>query len=380
MKDTLPETTSFINLNKPFGDLAQRYLLAMLAREQKKARDLVFEVIDHNGSIKEIYLNVFKPVMYEIGRLWQTGKISVGQEHYCTNAIQVTMSMLYPRLFNGTSCGKRMLAACAQGELHEMGLRMVTDFFEMDGWNTDYLGANTPSDSIVRAIEEKSVDVLAISVTMYFNLEKAQEIINAVHRATGATKIKILLGGYPFKIDDQLWQKLGADGCADNAQEAIALAEKLTSKQTLTITQNSARSQVHCPVSQDTLTKFNSQLLSVEQEVLEQCLSLDNPQGTMGPGAEAMIRNGLGFISKMFQSSMMYGSEKIVEDELAWCKTFLPENGVSMIMILNTLERYFEALKSRLPLVTFEEVRPYLTAVIDRQRIIVKDIRKTNAR
>ena len=226
----MPEPVSFLNIESPHGDLAIRYLHAMLSREQKQGRDLILDAVERGHSVKEIYLNVFQPVMYEVGRLWQTGKISVGQEHYCTNATQVTMSMLYPILFKNPVNGKRLLATCVQGELHELGLRMVADFFTMDGWNTDYLGANTPYDSIVREIEEKSTDVLAIGITMFYHLEKTRKMIEAVRRVTDAGKIKILLGGYTIKIDETLWRTLGADGTAENAQKAIALANKFIAK------------------------------------------------------------------------------------------------------------------------------------------------------
>lgn len=159
--------------------------------------------------------------------MWQKGELSVGMEHFCTNCTQVIMAMLYPQLFKGSYCEKRLLAACVHGELHELGLRMLSDFFEMDGWDTDYLGANTPLESIVRAIEEKPVDVLAISATMYYHLENAQKIISAVRQASDA---KILLGGYSFRIDDSLWKTLGADGTANNALDAIKLAKQLTGK------------------------------------------------------------------------------------------------------------------------------------------------------
>ncbi len=212
----------------PLEELAKGYLQAVLAREQRQARALIMDAVDRGASIHDIYLKVFQPVMCEIGEMWQRGTISVGLEHYCTNATQVTMSILYPRMFNGTRNGKRMLAACVEGELHELGLRMVADFFEMGGWNTDYLGANTPHDSIVSAIKEKSADVLAIGVTMHFHLEKAQRMIEAVRRAPGACNIKILVGGYAFNVNDALWQTLGADGSAANAREALVLAERLT--------------------------------------------------------------------------------------------------------------------------------------------------------
>jgi signal transduction histidine kinase len=40
------------------------------------------------------------------------------------------------------------------------GARMVADFFELDGWDTYFLGANTPTDSILRAVEERRADIL----------------------------------------------------------------------------------------------------------------------------------------------------------------------------------------------------------------------------
>ena len=322
------------------------------------------DALDQGVSIRDVYLNVFQPVMYEIGRLWQTGEVSVGQEHYCTNATQVTISMLYPRLFSGVSRGKRMLAACVQGELHELGLRMVSDFFEMEGWNTEYLGANTPQDSVVQAVEEKTADVLAIGVTMHFHLEKAQKMIEAVRRANCAGKVKILLGGYPFRVDAALWQTLGADGCADNAHEAIVLAQKLATEETAPPSENGAPANPLKPVSSDSLAIFDAQLASVEDEVLRQCLSEDNPQRAMGPEAESMVRNGLGFMSKMLRSTMAYGADKIIADELAWSKTALPGRGVSMPMLLRNFERYDVALKNRLPSAAYEEVRPYLASMI----------------
>jgi hypothetical protein len=106
------------------------------------------------------------------------------------------------------------------------------------------------------------------------------------------------------------------------------------------------------------------------------CLSEDNPQRTMGAEVGSMVRKGLGFVSKMLRSTMTYGIEKIVQDELAWGKTTLPGHGVSMTMVLNNFERYNTAFKNRLSLEAYEEVQPYIESMINRQNIIVKD---TNA-
>lgn len=81
----------------------------------------------------------------------------------------------------------------------------------------------------------------------------------------------------------------------------------------------------------------------------------------------------------MLRSTMTYGIEKIVEDELTWCKTCLPGYGVSMTMILNNFERYDVAFKNKLPLVAYEEIQPYLASMINRQSIGVKDTHANKA-
>lgn len=217
----------FILRDAPLGKLAENYLEAMLACERNRAGDLVMEAVERGTSIRDIYLHVFQPVQYEIGWLWQTGLISVGHEHYCTNSTQLIMSMLYPKLFSGKRSGKRMLAACVQGELHELGLRMLTDFFEMDGWDTQFLGANTPVEGVVRILEEWRADMLAVGVTMHYHLDEAQKLIGAVRGSPRGRDTLVLVGGYTCLVVDNLWQKLGADGTAPDARHAIELASKL---------------------------------------------------------------------------------------------------------------------------------------------------------
>ena len=67
--------------------------------------------------------------------------LSVAQEHYCTAATQLVMSQLYPRIFSTERRGRTLVAARVADDLHEIGLRMVADFFEMEGWDTFYVGA-----------------------------------------------------------------------------------------------------------------------------------------------------------------------------------------------------------------------------------------------
>ncbi len=218
---------TFIHDAEPLSPLAHQYLEALRRGQRQLASQLVLDAVAANTSVKDIYLHVFQPAQYEIGRLWQTNEISVAQEHYCTAATQLIMSQLYPHIFATSKNGRTLVATCVAGDLHEIGVRMVADFFEMEGWNTFYLGANTPHASVIAMIVEKGADVLAVSATISYHVDAVRDLIRAVRAEPACGDVRILAGGYPFNREPALWEKVGADGSAADAQKAIALAAQM---------------------------------------------------------------------------------------------------------------------------------------------------------
>lgn len=218
---------SFLTIDNPQSQLSQQYLEALLQADRKQATQLIMDAIDNGVAIQDVYLNVFQRSQYELGRLWQTNQISMAQEHYCTAATQMVMSMLYPRIFQTKRNGRSLVSACVSTELHELGARMVADFFEMEGWDTYYLGANIPAEGIIDAIELRQADILAISTTMISNIPATEELLQEIRASEAGKTVKILVGGYPFNISPDLWKKIGADACASNALDAVTKASAL---------------------------------------------------------------------------------------------------------------------------------------------------------
>ena len=222
-----PEQESFIEADNPLSDLARAFINALLNADRHSASEMILQAARQGMPIKDIYLNVFQRSQWEIGYLWQTNQIGIAQEHYCTAATQMIMSQLYPYIFAGEKKGLRMAVVCVGGELHEIGARMVADFFEMDGWDTYFLGANTTTDSILQTLVEYQVDLLAISVTMTYHIGKVTDLIQQIRQNGLDQHTKVFVGGYPFNISPNLWQVVGADGTARDAQAAVAAAERL---------------------------------------------------------------------------------------------------------------------------------------------------------
>ncbi len=214
--------------DEPFADLAEGYLDALLRGRRDEASRLILAAIENRmAGVRDIYLHVFQKTQHEIGRLWQVNRISVAQEHYCTAATQMIMSQLYPYIFSPDRRDRTLVAASVSGDLHEIGVRIVADFFEMDGWDTFYLGANTPASSLLETVRERRADLLLLSATMTYHLRFVREIIEKMRADERTARVKVMVGGYPFNVAPDLWREFGVDGFATDADAAVGEANRL---------------------------------------------------------------------------------------------------------------------------------------------------------
>ena len=213
--------------DNPLADLCERYLTALLDGDRSAASHMISLAINNGTSVAGVYRHVFQQSQEELGRLWQSNKISVAQEHYCTAATQFIMTQLYPNVFSTKRCGRSVIAVCVSHGLHELGIRMVSDWFELNGWDSFYVGANTPKASIVKLLQDRRPHLLAVSATMTFHLPQVIELIAEVRREPDCATIPILVGGRVFNTFPELAQLTGADGTATDGEQAVQRARQL---------------------------------------------------------------------------------------------------------------------------------------------------------
>lgn len=230
LKESVGENVSYINDSNPLKEEADIYLAYLLQGQRQEATLMITDLIQKSVPIKDIYQFIFQISQYEVGRLWQCNKITVAHEHYCTAATQQIMSGLYQHIFSIKRKGKILVACSISGELHELGIRMVTDFFEMDGWDTYYLGANMPANQLQDALKEYKADMLALSVSLPIHVSKASSLIKKIRNNVDLTNLKIMVGGYPFLTNPDLWKIVAADAYAQNANQAVIRANELVNQ------------------------------------------------------------------------------------------------------------------------------------------------------
>lgn len=199
---------------------SRRYLAALLEGDAAAAAAVARE---HSGpeALEGFYVSVLQPAMYAVGEGWEAGRISVAQEHLASAITTRVIAGLasqqkVPRPWRG-----RVVVTASPNEFHELGAWMISDLLELDGWAVSYLGANTPLEELVQLTRDRRPALVALSVTMPFNLERVRATITRVKGALAPSGVPFLVGGRVFNQQPGLWRDVGADAWAADAGAAV---------------------------------------------------------------------------------------------------------------------------------------------------------------
>ena len=221
------ETPSFLEVDGEHVHLARQFLLAVLETREQDAVRLILEAFDGGASIFQLYEHVLHRVQKEVGRMWQMAEVTIAEEHFCTGIVTELMTLMRSRTETVEANDRRVITATVSNETHALGIVLVSQAFEANGWTVISLGVNTPATAIVEAVRDFGCDVIALSANMALYIRQTADLVASLRAHSATASIPIIVGGQPFNVVDDLWQVVGADGSASNAMECPAVAERL---------------------------------------------------------------------------------------------------------------------------------------------------------
>jgi methanogenic corrinoid protein MtbC1 len=207
-----------------YPEIKQQYLQHLLNRDIRSAQKCLDEALKKLPFF-QVYTDFIQNVMYQVGELWQLNKITVAQEHYCTAATQMIMAQLYPVLFDRPQNGKRVVVSCVGNELHEMGARMLSDLFTYEGWDSIFLGAAVPKESLLQTLQSEQPLLCVLVVSMVQSIPLCVDTVAYLKK--NLPQLPVAVGGYAFKIMEDGNRVVKADIFTTEAGELLAQAGKL---------------------------------------------------------------------------------------------------------------------------------------------------------
>jgi methanogenic corrinoid protein MtbC1 len=206
----------------PLSVTADVFLQAITTAQRHAAVQIAREALAGGLSLRDLYVDVFQPALYEVGRRWEANRLTVAQEHIATAITQYVMAQVYEAPDDRAISRGPIVLTGVEGELHNVGAVMVGDLLETSGWRVRFLGTNLPAASILGVIRETTPSHVGISATMLYNVPAVRQLIEAI-RTEFRQRLRIIVGGAAFRTAPELWRQIDADGFGADLRSAQAV-------------------------------------------------------------------------------------------------------------------------------------------------------------
>ena len=171
------ENVHNLTINKTADDWSIGLLkLAMINFDQRLFTKTFNELLDQ-FSFREVFKNVFIPLMNELGVLWQTNSISPSHEHFITSLVKQKIHSMCEelQLQETRRNDRRFVLYLPDNEIHELGLLYLQYEVLNSGFQCVFLGQSVPIESLKNLVDIGE----PITFLSYFTIEPIQEKIDA---------------------------------------------------------------------------------------------------------------------------------------------------------------------------------------------------------
>jgi len=102
-------------------------------------------------SFREVFKEIFIPLLNELGLLWQTDTISPAHEHFITSLIKQKILINTEKLqhLKPTKTDKVFVVYLPENEIHEIGLLYLNYEIILRGYKSIYLGQTIPMENLM---------------------------------------------------------------------------------------------------------------------------------------------------------------------------------------------------------------------------------------
>lgn len=166
--------------------------------------------------VVDLYEKIIAPAIQNITCKLNEKSMCIWQEHVRSSIVKSVIENCY--IYVAEEANKnsdlekkeKVVVLCPEGEYHDIGARMISDFFVILGYDAIFVGSDTPKSDFLAAINHIKPKYAVISVTNYYNLVAAKKAIENIKNTT-TEEVKIIVGGNAFKSNRGTYIKIGAD-------------------------------------------------------------------------------------------------------------------------------------------------------------------------
>lgn len=165
---------------------------------------LAFDALSSGAfDVPTLYDGVLRKSMENLTDVESDPTHKIWKEHIKSSIVRTIIEMAFPFVVKAKAVPTKGRAAvvCPDGEEHELGARMISDYLTLMGYETFFVGKSTPKKEFVDLIESLKLDVVALSVTNYYNFSVTLRTVELIREHF--PNLTLIAGGRGFDHNPQ---------------------------------------------------------------------------------------------------------------------------------------------------------------------------------
>jgi dimethylamine corrinoid protein len=213
-------------MDKNEKELFQRLSDAVVDMDEDEAVAVANEVVERGVDAYRAIEKGLSAGMERAGELFDEEEYFIPELLMCSDAMYAGMDVLKPHLrSDGVAEKHKVVIGVVEGDTHDIGKNLVKIMLETSGFDVTDLGRDIPPARFVEAAKEIGANIIALSTLMTTTMEGMGAVVRQLSEEGIRDRFKVIVGGGP--ISQGFADRIGADGYAVNAADAIRLARSL---------------------------------------------------------------------------------------------------------------------------------------------------------
>lgn len=208
-----------MNVLTPYINEFERALLSL---DRQAVEKIIQKATDVESPIK-VASELVTSALQRIGDGWENGKVALSQVYLSGIMCEEIIDQILPHASPSRKDQPKMAIAVFE-DYHVLGKRIIYSTLRASGYELMDLGSGQTVENLVKIIKEEDIKILLLSVLMLPSALK----IKKLKEQLGDNKVKIIVGGAPFRFDSQLVNEVGADAMGKDSAEALQILKRLT--------------------------------------------------------------------------------------------------------------------------------------------------------
>jgi len=163
-----------------------------------------------------------------VGEKFESGELYLPHLIMGADAMEAAMKVLERSMskeeLDATNIGTVVIGT-VEGDIHDLGLRIVASMLRANGFKVYDLGVNVSSLDFIAKAKDVHADIIALSSLMTVSMPFMKDLIEALESMGIKERFKVMVGGGP--VTEEWAKRIGAQGYGRDAAEAVRVAKEL---------------------------------------------------------------------------------------------------------------------------------------------------------